>query len=227
MSFSQLENKIGYVFKNKEYLKNAMCHSSYANEHYKDKRLCNERLEFLGDSILGFITARYLYKKYPHKPEGELTKIRAAKVCESALCTYAVQIGMGDALLLGHGEELGGGRQRPSLLADAFEALLAAMYLDGGLQPVEKFLLPFISEDVTDNHQDYKTELQELVQQHPGKEIRYMITDIKGPDHEREYSASVSLDDQVIGTGCGKSKKEAEQMAAQSALKRMNTNEKR
>lgn len=227
MNFTEFEKRIGYTFQNKDYLKHAMRHSSYANEHPAEKSGCNERLEFLGDSILGFITARYLYENFPHKPEGELTKIRAARVCESALHSYAVQIRLGEVLLLGHGEELGGGRERPSLLADAFEALLAAMYLDGGMKPVEQFLLPFIREHQLDSSKDYKTTLQELVQQKPGKELHYQITDVKGPDHEKQFSACVSLDHKVIGEGFGKSKKEAEQMAAQNALKGINRNETR
>ena len=146
MNFTKLENKIGYTFKNTSYLEKAMRHSSYANEHRLGHMGCNERLEFLGDSVLGFLTARYLYMTFPHKPEGELTKMRAAHVCEGALCAYAESIGLGEFLLLGKGEEKTNGRGRPSTLADAFEALLAAMYLDGGLEPVEKFLLPIIAE---------------------------------------------------------------------------------
>ncbi len=216
--FSKFEKRIGYTFKNKTYLKNALCHSSYANEHRLGHFGCNERLEFLGDSILGFLTARYLYENFPDKPEGELTKLRAAHVCETALFSYARQIELGEVLLLGRGEEMGGGRERPSVLSDAFEALLAAMYLDGGLGVVEEFLLPFIKEHLAEDSVDHKTALQEFVQQTPGKEIRYVLKDSLGPDHEKKFFVSVLLNQNEIAEGQGKSKKEAEQMAAQNAL---------
>ena len=219
MDFSAFENRIGYSFKNIKYLEKAMCHASYANEHHLGHMGCNERLEFLGDSVLGFLTARYLYNTFPHKPEGELTKMSAAHVCESALCTYARQIGLGEFLLLGKGEEKSEGRERPSTLADAFEALLAAMYLDGGLEPVEKFLLPIIAgHHLDDDTKDFKTVLQEYVQQTPGDKLTYEQAGESGPDHEKLFSAVVYLNDHQIGTGVGKSKKEAEQAAAKDAL---------
>lgn len=224
MQATDFENRIGYTFHNKEYLKNAMCHSSYANEHRLGHFGCNERLEFLGDSILGFLTARYLYETFPQKPEGELTKMRAAHVCEGALCSYAKQIGLGEMLLLGRGEELGGGRERPSILADAFEALLAAMYLDGGLQSVETFLLPLIKGHLASGSVDHKTVLQEFIQQKPGKEVCYKLTGSSGPDHEKVFNVAVYLNDTVVGEGYGKSKKEAEQMAAKNAMEGLKNN---
>ena len=222
MSFKELEKRIGYHFTNQAHLQKAMCHASYANEHRLGHFGCNERLEFLGDSILGFIVAQYLYETYPHKPEGELTKIRAAHVCESALCGYAKEIGLGEALLLGKGEEKGGGRERASTLADAFEALLAAMYLDSDLEQVKKFLLPIISRhNLDDETADYKTVLQEYVQQMPGATTSYQQFAESGPDHDKVFSAVVYINEEPIGKGQGKSKKEAEQSAAKNALNSM------
>ncbi len=219
MQFKELEKRIGYTFSNQSYLRKAMCHASYANEHRLGHFGCNERLEFLGDSILGFIVARYLYETYPHRPEGELTKIRAAHVCEGALCDYAKEIGLGQALLLGKGEEKSGGRERPSTLADAFEALLAAMYLDSDMQQVEAFLLPLIRRHIlVDDTADYKTLLQEYVQQTPGTSVAYEQVGESGPDHEKIFFAVVYVNGEEAGKGEGKSKKEAEQAAAKSAL---------
>lgn len=223
MNFTEFENRIGYTFQNKKYLERAMCHASFANEHRLGHFGCNERLEFLGDSILGFLTARYLYQNFPHKPEGQLTKMRAAQVCESALCQYAGEIGLGEVLLLGKGEEKCGGRERPSTLADAFEALLAAMYLDGGIEPVEKFLLPIIERHhLDDQTTDYKTMLQELIQQNAGDKLHYEQVSESGPDHEKVFSSVVYLNDRIVGKGSGKSKKEAEQSAARNALAHLN-----
>lgn len=219
MNFTEFEEIIGYTFHDKGRLKNALCHSSYANEHRLGHFGCNERLEFLGDALLGMITAEYLYTRFPHKTEGELTKMRASYVCESALCNYAVEISLGKFLLLGKGEEMGGGRSRPSILADAFEALLAAMFLDSDLEHVKSFLLPFIARhDVTDSGIDYKTELQEYIQRKPSDEIRYVLLEEKGPDHEKTFTVSVLLNESKLGQGDGRSKKEAEQMAAKQAL---------
>ena len=224
MQLSEFEQLIGYAFQNKKYFDNAMRHSSYANEHRLGHIGCNERLEFLGDSILGFITAKYLYETYPEKPEGELTKMRAAHVCEGALCSYAEKIRLGEMLQLGRGEEMGGGRKRPSILADAFEALLAAIYLDGGLAPVENFLLPLICEHLLAENTDFKTELQEFLQQKPGREVGYQLLDSTGPDHEKTFSVAVLLNGEQVGRGEGKSKKEAEQMAAKNALEGLKYN---
>lgn len=223
MQFKELEKRIGYTFSNQTYLHKAMCHASYANEHRLGHLGCNERLEFLGDSILGFIVARYLYETYPHKPEGELTKIRAAHVCESALCCYARQIGLGEALLLGKGEEKGGGRERASVLADAFEALLAAIYLDSDMQQVESFLLPLIRcHTLDDDAADFKTLLQEYVQQTPGTSVFYEQIGERGPDHDKVFSTVVYINGEKKGVGEGKSKKEAEQSAARDALSHIN-----
>ncbi len=222
MHISVLEKRIGYTFQNKEYLQSAMRHSSYANEHRLGHLGCNERLEFLGDSVLGFITARYLFETYPDKPEGELTKLRAAHVCESALCSYAREIGLGEALLLGRGEEMGQGRTRPSILADAFEAMLAAMYLDGGIEVVEKFLLPIISKHTLDEGTtDYKTILQEYAQQLSDVRVHYEHIGESGPDHDKVFECLVCLNNEQIASGNGKSKKEAEQMAAKKALEKL------
>ncbi len=216
-------DKIGYRFQNEALLENALTHSSYANEG--NRRLkSNERLEFLGDSVLGFITARYLFH-HETGAEGELTKLRAALVCEKALHSYALQLNVGEFLLLGKGERLTGGAERPSILADAFEALIAAIYLDGGLEPVERFLLPFLEQERTQQQKarfkDYKTMLQEIVQQNPGEHLEYELKDESGPDHNKQFVMEVHLNSNVIGTGRGRSKKEAEQQAAKEALKLM------
>ena len=215
--------KVGYSFQNEELLENALTHSSYANEGNRGLR-SNERLEFLGDSVLGFVAARYLFEKETGA-EGELTKLRASLVCEKALCSYARQLGLGEHLLLGKGERLSGGADRPSILADAFEAVIAAIYLDGGLEPVERFLLPFLENDRTQQRRaqfkDYKTLLQEIVQQNPGEQLEYELSGDSGPDHNKQFVMEVHLNSNVIGTGRGRSKKEAEQQAAREALKLM------
>ncbi|MBR2337922.1 MAG: ribonuclease III [Clostridia bacterium] len=215
--------KIGYAFRDPDLLENALTHSSYANEGNRGLA-SNERLEFLGDSVLGFVTARYLFGKETG-PEGELTKLRASLVCEKALCSYAHRIGLGDCLLLGKGERHNGGAQRPSILADAFEAIIAAIYLDGGLEPAEAFLLPFLeyerSQQRRSQFKDYKTALQEIVQQNPGEQLDYELKSESGPDHNKQFVMEVHLNSNVIGTGRGRSKKEAEQQAAREALKLM------
>lgn len=215
--------RIGYVFNNSDLLENALTHSSYANEANRHLK-SNERLEFLGDSVLGFVTARYLFNN-DLGAEGELTKVRASLVCEKALHSYALQIGLGDALLLGKGERLSGGSSRPSILADAFEAVIAAIYLDGGLDPVERFLMPFLSQERSQQRKakfkDYKTSLQEIVQQNPGEHLEYKLQGESGPDHNKMFTMEVCLNSNVLGIGRGRSKKEAEQQAAKEALKLM------
>lgn len=213
----ELEKRIGYTFKDKSLLRNAMTHSSYANE---TGGFSNERLEFLGDSVLGFVTADALYHKMTDSPEGEMTKRRAAEVCEKALFGYARSIGLGEYLLLGKGEEHSGGRERPSLLADAFESLIAAIYLDGGINPARKFVRRFIGAvDVEqDELQDYKTLLQEIIQKNPEEHIDYILVGESGPAHDRRFEVEVHLNSNVIGTGVGRSKKKAEQAAAREAL---------
>ena len=214
---------IGYSFKNESLLENALRHSSYANEGNRGLK-SNERLEFLGDSVLGFVTARYLFHNETGA-EGELTKLRAALVCEKALCSYARKLGLGQFLLLGKGEQLTGGADRPSILADAFEAVIAAIYLDGGLPSVETFLLPYLKEERSQQKKaqfkDYKTALQEIVQQNPGERLSYELVKESGPDHNKQFCMQVLLNSNVIGVGYAHSKKEAEQLAAREALKLM------
>ena len=220
----ELEDKIGYQFKNKNLLLQALTHSSYANEGKKHGRN-NERLEFLGDSVLSVIVAKHLFLKYKDIPEGELTKLRASLGCEKALDVFAQQLGLGEYLRLGKGEEMTGGRNRPSILADAFEAVIAALYLDGGYQAAQKFVLSFIPEnlDVKSANQlaDYKTTLQEIIQQNREEKIEYVLADENGPDHAKVFTAEVLLNSNVIGVGEGSSKKQAEQNAAREALKLM------
>lgn len=215
--------RIGYTFRDPMLLENALTHSSYAHEGNRGLK-SNERLEFLGDSVLGFITAGYLFR-HGTGEEGELTRLRAALVCEKALSSYARKIGLGECLLLGRGEQRGGGANRPSILADAFEAVIAAIYLDGGLQPAEEFILPFIKEEMTHRRQpqfkDYKTTLQEIVQQNPEEHVEYVLTGESGPDHDKKFMVEVHLNSNVIGSGRGRSKKEAEQQAAREALRLM------
>ncbi|MBQ6165343.1 MAG: ribonuclease III [Clostridia bacterium] len=214
----ELEKKIGYIFKDKSLLRKALTHSSYANEAGNCES--NERLEFLGDSVLGFVTADTLFHKMTDSPEGEMTKRRAAEVCEKALFGYAKSIGLGEYILLGRGEERSGGRNRPSLLADAFESLIAAIYLDGGIKPARKFIRRFIGRiDVEqDELRDYKTLIQEIIQKNPEEHIDYILVSESGPAHDRRFEVEVHLNSNVIGTGVGRSKKKAEQAAAREAL---------
>lgn len=221
---TELEEKLQYRFKNPEYLKTALTHSSYANES-PQKCGSNERLEFLGDSILGFVVADYLYRNFPELPEGELTKKRAALVCEKACCGFSQQIGVGKELLLSHGEQNSGGRTRPSILADAFESITAAIYLDGGYPEARKFILryvlPLLSEPKPKSFKDYKTILQEIVQKNPEDRLEYVLTGESGPDHDKHFTVEVLLDGNRVGRGGGRSKKEAEQQAAREALELM------
>lgn len=218
---TDFEKRLGYEFKNTELLKLALTHSSFANE--KSHHNNNERLEFLGDSVLGFVTAEYLYKKLPDHPEGELTKIRANAVCERSLAKFANTLGLGAELKLGKGEALTGGRERPSILSDAFEAVIAAIYLDGGLAEAKKFILRFVSDTETDVAAvtDYKTLLQEVIQKNPDEHLRYELAAESGPDHYKTFTVEVYLNSNCIGTGEGHSKKKAEQAAAKEALKLM------
>ncbi len=219
-----LQKRIGYTFKNIELLERAMTHSSYANENRADGVLDNERLEFLGDSVLGMNTALHLFKKYPDEPEGELTKMRSSLVCTGALCERAKAIALGDMLRLGHGEESGGGRNRASILADAFEALIGAIYLDSGEESARKFIKKFVFEAEKGGEwsvTDYKTTLQEIVQKNRGEKLSYKVLESNGPDHERSFTVQVLINSNAIGEGYGHSKKEAEQMAAHEALKLM------
>ncbi len=217
-----LESKLGYRFKDRSLLENALTHSSYANEAHSPMG-SNERLEFLGDSILGMVTADYLFQKHPDEPEGDLTRIRASLVCEESLVEVAEVLGLGAYLKLGKGEETGGGRERPSIRADAVEAVLAAVYLDGGLDEARKIVQRFILDKETEKSEsrDYKTALQELVQRTPGKTISYRLVEETGPDHCRSFVMEVWVDGRSQGRGQGRSKKEAEQMAAKAAIARL------
>lgn len=218
-----LKDKINYKFKNKVLLRKALTHSSYANEQRARHLQNNERLEFLGDSVLGFVTADYLYNEFPDLPEGELTKLRAAIVCEQALYEVAKELGIDSAICLGHGEESSGGRQRPSILADAVEALLGAIYLDGGIEPARDFVMSFIPKSAEKARQgrmfkDYKTTLQEIVQKNRQETLEYRLAGTSGPDHDKTFSMELLLNSNVFAEGTGRSKKEAEQMAAKQAL---------
>ena len=216
-----LEAAISYRFRNITLLQNALTHSSYANERWHDSLKSNERLEFLGDSILGMVVAEFLYRNYPDRPEGELTRMRADMVCETSLAKVADQIGLGQHLLLGHGEEQGGGRGRASILADAVESVIAASFLDGGMEPARRFIERFILCNVPEQrlrNADYKTALQELLQQKKNQVITYELTGQSGPDHDKHFSVQVLLNGTPIGSGEGTSKKRAEQDAARDAL---------
>lgn len=222
-----LEKEISYTFRNKAFLSEALNHSSYANEHRAQNLKSNERLEFLGDSVLGFVTAEFLFARHPDLPEGDLTRIRAALVCEESLHEVAQKLKLGRYLKLGRGEEAGGGRTRVSILADATEAVFAAVYLDGGITEASALIHRVLldaerEEDVEERRRDYKTELQELVQRKPGQTLTYTMTGESGPDHDKRFTAEVCLNDGVIGVGEGHSKKEAEQAAASAALQRLN-----
>lgn len=216
-----LEIALGYHFHNITLLQNALTHSSYANERWRDSLASNERLEFLGDSVLGMVTAEYLFRTYPGRPEGELTRIRADLVCEASLAKVANRLGLGKHLLLGHGEEQGGGRERASILADAMESVLAATYLDGGFAAASDMILRLILTDVPVEHPrnvDYKTKLQELVQQQKNQQIQYKLTGESGPDHAKIFAVEVRINGTVVGVGEGSSKKRAEQEAACAAI---------
>ena len=218
-----LKDKIKKKKKNKVLLRKALTHSSYANEQRARHLQNNERLEFLGDSVLGFVTADYLYNQFPELPEGELTKLRAAIVCEQALYEVAKELGIDGAICLGHGEESSGGRQRPSILADAVEALLGAIYLDGGIEPAREFVLSFIPKSAERARQgrmfkDYKTTLQEIVQKNRQETLEYRLAGTSGPDHDKTFDMELLLNSNVFASGQGRSKKEAEQMAAKQAL---------
>ena len=216
----KLEEKLGYTFQNRALLENALTHSSYANENKHTGAQSNERLEFLGDSVLGMVTADYLYRAHPDLPEGDLTRTRAALVCEGSLVEVAQQLNLGSYLKLGKGEDAGGGRERPSIVADAVEAVLAAVYLDGGIGSARKIIQRFIldREEEKSGSRDYKTALQELVQRESGQVLAYRLVGSTGPDHAKRFQVEVELNGVPVGAGEGRSKKEAEQMAAKAAI---------
>ena len=221
-----LEKKLGYTFRCKEQLQAALYHSSYANEHRCCGVSSNERLEFLGDAVLGLVTADYLYHKHPDLPEGDLTRMRAALVCEESLYEVAQSLGLGNELRLGKGEEAGGGRCRPSILADATESVFAAVYLDGGMEAaralIHRVLLDKEQEEaVEERRRDYKTLLQQHIQRKAGQELTYCMVREEGPDHAKTFVTEVRLNGTAIGEGSGHSKKESEQMAAKSALEKL------
>ena len=220
--FEDFQKTIGYTFKNEKLLETAFTHSSYANEKQLSSD-CNERLEFLGDSVLGVISADYFYHNLSHLPEGEMTKRRAACVCEKSLFGFAKEIDLGKYILLGKGEEHTGGRRRPSILADAFEAVIAAIYLDGGIEPVKEFLLPRITAEIDEitkagKDRDYKTSLQQVIQKEHGDILEYVTVGERGPAHMKVFTVEARLNGNVIGTGNGQSKRAAEQNAAKEAL---------
>ena len=223
-----LETALGYRFQNITLLENALTHSSYANERWHNSLLSNERLEFLGDSVLGMLVAEYLYRNFPDRPEGELTRMRADMVCEQTLAAVANRIGIGEHLLLGHGEEQGGGRSRNSILADAMESVIAACFLDGGMDAalgiVQKFILVEVPVKKLHNT-DYKTTLQELVQRKKNQTLIYALVGQSGPDHNKQFVVEVSLNGSVVGKGTGTSKKRAEQDAARDATERLFPND--
>lgn len=220
----ELEQKIGYTFKNKTYIETALTHSSYANE-VKNGVKCNERLEFLGDSVLSIVVSDYIFKNCPNFPEGDLTKLRASLVCEKSLCRFAKKLGLGNYLKLSHGERNLKGNERPSILADAFEAVIAAIYLDGGMNEARKFIMSYVKPELDNprplTFKDYKTTLQEIVQQNPEERVEYVLVGESGPDHDKHFTVEVKLNSNVIGKGGGRSKKEAEQQAAREALELM------
>lgn len=218
----ELEQKLQYSFRDRSLLENALRHSSFANESRDRSVTSNERLEFLGDSVLGFVTAKYLYKHFPDLPEGKMTKVRAELVCEHALYAVAMDLELGKYIRLGKGEENTGGRNRPSILADAVEATIAAMYLDGGIEVAETFILGRVLSELgkglPTRSTDNKTALQELIQQKSGQILEYAVTGESGPDHCKQFTVTVFLNGKAVGNGVGRTKKEAEQAAAGDAL---------
>lgn len=215
----ELEEKLHYHFKNRDLLITALTHSSYANEA-KAPTKYNERLEFLGDSVLSLVVANHLFR-HSTRPEGELSRMRASLVSEEALFQFAKEIDLGAYLRLGRGEELGGGRERPSVVSDAFEAVIAALYLDGGMEAARSFILPFITEGKT-AEEDYKTKLQEVIQQNPEDKLSYAVTGESGPAHDKRFEVTVLLNGSAMAAGTGRSKKAAEQQAAKAALRKLN-----
>jgi len=225
MTLEELQKTIGVSFHDKELLTRAFVHRSHLNEAH-DMHISNERLEFLGDAVLSFLTSHYLYEQYPDFPEGILTNIRSSLVKTSSLADVSKELHMGDLLLLSHGEESSGGRNNPSLLADAFEALLGAVFLDAGIETAKKFLSQFLfpkAKTVVENKSyiDYKSLLQELIQQESRVSPTYQVVKSEGPDHAKTFWVEASADSRVLGSGSGKSKQDAEQSAALSALEKM------
>lgn len=223
-NINQLEKNIGYKFKDIGKLKTAITHSSFANES-KSKLSSNERLEFLGDAVLSIVVSDYIFLNCPNYPEGELSKLRASLVCEKSLCRFSKKLDVGSFLLLSHGEINSKGNERPSILADAFEAIIAAIYLDSGIDQAKKFILKFVVPEINSKKpkafKDYKTILQEIVQKNKEEVINYSLLRESGPDHDKHFEVLVKINSNVVGKGGGRSKKEAEQQAAREALELM------
>ncbi len=226
-NLQELEEKLGYTFKEIQYLRTGLTHSSYANELKKYHVRCNERQEFLGDAVLSIVVSDYIYKNCPELPEGDLTKLRAALVCEKSLAGYARSIDLGKYLLLSKGERHSNGQNRPSILADAFESVIAAIYLDSGIEEARKFVCKFVVPDIKGGKlikskdyrlKDHKTVLQEIIQKNPEEKLEYVLVGESGPDHNKHFVVEVHLNSNVIGKGGGRTKKEAEQQAAREAL---------
>lgn len=224
----EFEKIIGYSFNNKELIKEALTHSSYANEHRLTDIGNNERLEFLGDAVLEILISEYLFNQYPNEPEGYLTKMRASIVCEPTLALCSKDIRLGDFLLLGKGEELTGGRERKSITSDAFEAVIGAIYLDGGFANAKEFIEKFILADIKNKQlfYDSKTILQEIIQAKGDKNLVYKLVAENGPDHNKQFEVNAILDDEVVGKGVGRTKKAAEQEAAYNAIIAINNKDK-
>ena len=218
---SEFEQRIGYTFSDKDLLMTALTHSSYINEHKMERSQCNERIEFLGDAVLELASSEYLFERYPELSEGELTKLRASLVCEPTLAFDARAIRLSDYLRLGKGEDLTGGRTRDSIVSDALESVIGAIYLDGGKEEAVRFIRRFVLDDIENKriYQDAKTRLQEMTQEKLGGTPAYRITKAEGPAHARTFTAEVLVGKKVLGTGEGSTKKNAEQMAAHEALK--------
>lgn len=216
----QLETEIGYAFKDKDLILKALTHSSYANEKKMEKYNHNERLEFLGDAVLEVCTSDFLFKEYLDKPEGDLTRLRASIVCEPTLAECARAIHLSDFLILGKGEETTGGRYRDSIVSDAFEAVIGAIYLDGGIEEANKFIIRFVLNDIENKHlfYDSKTILQETVQKLYKKKVEYKLISEEGPDHDKKFNVQVLLEDTILGEGIGRTKRKAEQQAAYQAI---------
>ena len=219
----QLEKSINYIFKDKTLLRKALTHTSYAYEHHIES---NEKLEFLGDSILEFLSSKYIYNHYSHLKEGEMTKVRAEVVCEDSLFLVAQRHHFSDFLYLGKSETLSGGKTKPAILADSVEAVIAAIYFDSGLEEAEKFIIANLKDAIEESSKnvgmkDHKTVLQEKLQEHGNVHIVYEVTDTKGPDHDKTFMVQVSCNGKVLATGEGKTKKQAEMQAAQKALEEL------
>ncbi|MBR1862865.1 MAG: ribonuclease III [Ruminococcus sp.] len=223
-NLKEFQEKIGYTFKNERLLYEALSHSSFANEN-KKTRNSNERLEFLGDSVLSIVVSDYIFEHFKHLPEGELTKLRASLVCEKALFEFSKKLDLGKHIFLGKGEELTGGRERASIVSDAMEAVIAAIYLDGGIECARRHIMNFLPKDISPEHtvtfHDYKTVLQEIIQKNPEEKVEYFLKSEEGPDHDKRFTVQVKLNSNVIGEGVGRSKKNAEQNAAKEALSLM------